>query len=108
MGETDAENQIAGAVARNKPLHRNESRCMAKVVIKSAVGKDRIYNMPDFVEGFSDFLREFFGSPFVENGSFQCGRVENAERRIRQNDAKYYDLRLWNLPMMQTNSGDVQ
>lgn len=25
-----------------------------------------MYNMADFVESFSDFLNNFFGSPFVE------------------------------------------
>lgn len=53
--EKDAENQIAGAVARNKPKHRKESRCMANEVVKIGGWEMWYVQYADF------FVEEFFG-----------------------------------------------
>lgn len=66
-----------------------------------------MYKMPDFVEKFFEFLEQvFFGSPFVEMDVSNVV-VSRMRKVVSDKDAKYYDLRLWDLPMMQTDSGDV-
>lgn len=57
---------------------------------------------------FSNFLNKFFfGSPFVEMDVSNVV-VSRMRKVVSDKDAKYYDLRLWDPPMMQTDSGDVQ
>lgn len=61
--ERDAENQITGAVARNKPKHRKESSCMANEVVK--IGGWEMW----YVQCLGFFVEEFFGC-FPEHLSF--------------------------------------
>lgn len=73
-----------------------------------------MYNMPIFLSrNFSGvfenvfFLKSFWFAVRIDE-LFSSMVVSRMQRAVPDKDAKHYDLRLWDPPMMQTDSGDVQ